>query len=95
MATKEDVVQGALRELFPFLGRRLNGQEVAMDLYGRGMLTFGEYESIRSQADPMKINTTLLSALQRRGEDALDELLGALREEVTANKSIISKIEEG
>ena len=95
MATKEKVVADALRKLSPFLMRNLNPQETAMDLYGRSMLTYLEYESIRTQSDTMKASTSLLAALRRRGENALDELLEALKAEETANKAVIEKIEAG
>lgn len=95
MATKEKVVEDALRKLTPTLMRKLNPQEVSMDLYGRAMLTFVEYEQIRTQSDTMKANSDLLSALRKRGENALDELLEVLKIEKTANAFIIEKIEAG
>lgn len=95
MATKEKVVADALRKLSPFLMRNLNPQETAMDLYGRSMLTYLEYESIRTQNDNMKANTSLLAALRHRGEYALDELLEALKAEEAANKAVIEKINAG
>lgn len=95
MSDKEKAVKRTLRAVSPYLIRKLNGQEVAVELYGRDMLTSSEYESLRVEADTVKANRTLMSILERRGENAIDALLEALNVEAVANKAIIDKIKEG
>lgn len=75
--------------------KKLNAQEVGMYLYGREQLTFFEYEELRTETDTVKANKNLLRALERRGEDILDELLDVLKIEAVSNKAIIGEIEKG
>lgn len=95
MDAKQKAVDKTLQRLTPTFQKKLNGFDVCVELYGRGQLTFSEYQEIQSLSDVHAANKKLVSALLRRGPDILEILLEALAEEEEANKHIIDKIKDG
>lgn len=92
---KEKAVAKALRSLNKVLHEKMDGFSVNVGLYGKGQLTFREYESIRTAKNVVDANSELVSILHRRGPEILDVLLEVLEEEEEANAHLISKIKEG
>ena len=82
----------ALRKLHALLIKKLDGQAIKNELYGKGELTWSEMDRIEVAQTKQKANEELLTALRRRGPNVLDVLVECLMEEKEANKDLIEAI---
>ena len=92
---KEKAVRKALQMLTQVLQESMDGYSVNVGMYGKGKLTYREYETIRAATTAHQANSGLISAFHKRGPEILDILLDVLEGEEAANSYLIEKIKEG
>lgn len=91
---KEKAVGRALVQLNKVLNDKMDGFDVCVGLYGRGQLTYREYEQIRTAKNVPAANSELVATFHRRGPEILDILLQVLEDEEDAHSYLIRKIKE-